>query len=70
MVDVLRKFHEFSFEIVRVIAIIVLNPINFLVNALLLRQSIASGYSMKWRFAVILPLSPPSYDFNYICDQN
>ena len=32
IVDVIRKSHEFSFKIVRVITIIVSNPVNFLVN--------------------------------------
>ena len=57
IVDVIRKFHEFSFNIVRVITIVVSNPVNFLVNARLWRQSIASGYSMTSRFAAILLLS-------------
>ena len=35
IVDVISKFHEFSFKIVRVITIVVSNPVNFLVNALL-----------------------------------
>ena len=35
IVDVIRKSHEFSFKIVRVITIVVSNPVNFLVNALL-----------------------------------
>ena len=61
IVDVIRKSHEFSFKIVRVITIVVSNPINFLVNARLWRQSIASGYSMTSQFAAILLLSPPSY---------
>ena len=33
IVDVIRKSHEFSFKIVRVITIVVSNPVNFLVNA-------------------------------------
>ena len=33
IVDVSRKSHEFSFTIVRVITIVVSNPVNFLVNA-------------------------------------
>ena len=33
IVDVIRKSHEFSFKIVRVIATVVSNPFNFLVNA-------------------------------------
>ena len=61
IVDVIRKFHEFSFKIVRVITIVVSNTVNFLVNALQWRQSIASGYSMTSRFSAILLLSPPSY---------
>ena len=44
IVDVIRKSQEFSFKIVRVITIVVSNPVNFLVNARLWRQSIASGY--------------------------
>ena len=60
IVDVIRKSHEFRLKIVRVITIVVSNPVNFLVNALL-RQSIAYGYSMTSRFAAILLLSPPSY---------
>ena len=56
---VIRKSHEFSFKIVPVITIVVLNPVNFLVNAR--RQSIASGYSMTSLFSAILLLSPPSY---------
>ena len=60
IVHVMRKSHEFSFKIVRVIAI-VSNPVNFLVNARLWRQSIASGYSITSRFSAILLLSPPSY---------
>ena len=43
IVDVIRKSHEFSFKIVRVITIVVSNPVNFLVNVRLWRQSIASG---------------------------
>ena len=61
IVDVIRKSHEFSFKIVLVITIVVSNPVNFLVNALLWHQSIASGYSMTSRFAAIMLLSPPSY---------
>ena len=61
IVDVIRKSHEFSFKIERVITIVVLNPVNFLVNARLWRQSIASWYSMTSRFSFILLLSPPSY---------
>ena len=61
IVDVIRKSHEFSFKIVRVIAIVVSYPVNFLVNARLWRQSNASGYSMTSRFSAILLLSPPSY---------
>ena len=61
IVDVIRKSHEFSFEIVRVITIVVSNPVNFFVNARLCRQSIASGYSITSRFSAILLLSPPSY---------
>ena len=38
-----------------------LNRVNFLVNALLWRQSITSGYSVTSRFAAILPLSPPAF---------
>ena len=59
IVDVIRKSHEFSFKIVRVITIVVSNPLNFLVNALLWRQSITSGYSMTSRFAAILLVSSP-----------
>ena len=33
IVDVIRKSHEFSFKIVRVITIVVSNHVNFLVNA-------------------------------------
>ena len=33
IVDVIRKSHEFSFKIIRVITIVVSNPVNFLVNA-------------------------------------
>ena len=61
IVYVIRKSHEFSFKIVRVITIVVSNPINFLVNARLWRRSIASWYSMTSRFSAILLLSPPSY---------
>ena len=61
IVDVNRKSHEFSFKIVRVIAIVVSNPVNFLVNARLWRQSNISVYSMTSPFAAILLLSPPSY---------
>ena len=61
IVDVIRKSHEFSFKIVRVITIVISNPVNFLVNARRCRQSIASGYSMTSRFAAILLLSPPSH---------
>ena len=35
IVDVIRKSHEFSFKIVRVITIVVSNVVNFFVNALL-----------------------------------
>ena len=61
IVEVIRKSHEFSFKIVRVITIVVSNPVNFLPNTLLWRQSIASRYSMTSRFTAILLLSPPSY---------
>ena len=61
IVEVIRKSHEFSFNIVLVITIVVSNPVNFLVNALLWRQSIASWYLMTSRFAAILLLSPPSH---------
>ena len=61
IVDVIRKSHEFSFKIIRVITIVVSNPVNFLVNARLWRQSIASGYSMTSRFSAILQLSSTSY---------
>ena len=61
IVDVIRKSHEFNFKIVRVITIIVSNPVNFFVNARLWRQSITSWYSMTSRFSAILLLSPPSY---------
>ena len=61
IVDVIRKCHEFSFKIVRVITIVASNPVNFLVNARLWRQSIASWYSMASRFFAILLLSPLSY---------
>ena len=60
IVDDIRKSHEFSIKIVRVITIVVSNPVNFLVNARLWRQSIASGFSMPSRFAAVLLLSPPS----------
>ena len=53
IMDVIRKSHEFSFEIARVITIVVSNPHNFLVNARLWRQSIASGCSMTSRIAAI-----------------
>ena len=33
IVHVIRKSHEFRFKIVRVITIVVSNPVNFLVNA-------------------------------------
>ena len=33
IMDIIGKSHEFIFKIVRVIAIVVLNPVNFLVNA-------------------------------------
>ena len=33
IVDVIRVSHEFSFETVRVITIVVSNPVNFVVNA-------------------------------------
>ena len=61
IVDVIRKSHEFSFKIVAAITIVVSNPVNFLVNARLWRQSIASEYSMTSRFSAIFLLSPPSY---------
>ena len=61
IVDVISKSHEFSCKIVRVITIVVSNPVNFLVNALLWRQSIDIWYSMTSRFCAILLLSPPSY---------
>ena len=61
--DIIKKSHEFSFKIVRVITIAVSNPVNFLVNARLWRQSIASGYSMTSRLSAILLLSPPSNIF-------
>ena len=35
ILDVIRKSHEFSFKIVRVITIVISNPVNFLVNDLL-----------------------------------
>ena len=61
IVDVIRKSHEFSFKIVRVITIVVWIPLIFLWMLSLWRQSIASGYSMTWRFSATLLLSPPSY---------
>ena len=61
IVYVIRKSHEFSFKIIRVITIVVSNTFDFLVNARLWRQSIASWYSMTSRFSAILVLSPPSY---------
>ena len=61
IVLVIRKSHEFSFKIVRVITIVVSNPVNFLVNARQWRQSIASWYSMTSRISAILLLSRPSY---------
>ena len=61
IVDIIRKSHEFSIKIVRVITIVVSNPVTFLVNARLWRQSIANGNSMTSRFSAILLLSPPSY---------
>ena len=61
IVDVIRKSHELSFKILRIITIVVSNAVNFRLNARLWRQSIASGYSMTSRFAAILLLSPPSY---------
>ena len=61
IVDVIRKSHEFNFKIVRVITIVVSNPVHFLVNARLWHQSIHSGFSMTSRFSAILLLSPPSY---------
>ena len=61
IVDVIRKSHEFSFKIGRIITIVVSNRVNFLVNTRLWRHSIASGYSMTSRFATILLLSPPFY---------
>ena len=60
IVDVIRKSHEFRFKIVRVITIVVSNPVIFFVNARLWRQSIASWYSMTSRFFAILLLNPPS----------
>ena len=42
IVHVVRKSHEFSFKIIRVITIAVSNPVNFFVNALLWSRSIAS----------------------------
>ena len=38
IVDVIRKFHEFSFKIERVITIVVSNLLNFLVSVLLWRH--------------------------------
>ena len=61
IVDVIKKSHEFSFKIVRVITIVVTNPVNFLVNGRLWRQNITSWYSMTSRFSAILMLNPPSY---------
>ena len=61
IVDVIRKSRNFSFKIVRVITIVVSNPVNFLVNTRLWRQSIASWYSITSRFSAILLLSPLSY---------
>ena len=69
IVDVIRKSHEFNFKIVRVIMIGVSKPVNFLVNARLWRQSIASRYSMTSRFAAILLLSPPIHTFRTDKDQ-
>ena len=39
IVDVIRKFHEFSLKIARVITIVVSNPVNFLVNGRLYMTS-------------------------------
>ena len=50
IVDVIRKSHEFTFKIVWVIAIVVSNPVNFLVNTHLWRQSIASWCTMTSGF--------------------
>ena len=61
ILNVIRKSHEFSFKIVRVITIVVSNPVNFLTNAPLGLQSIDSGYSMTSLFAAILLLCPPSF---------
>ena len=61
IVYVIRKSHEFSFKIVRVITIVVWIPLIFLWMLSLWRQSIASGYSMTSRFFAILLLSLPSY---------
>ena len=61
IVDVIRKSHEFSFKIIRVIRIVVSNPVNFLVCARQWRQSNASWCSMTSGFSPILLLSPPSY---------
>ena len=61
IVDVIRKSHEFSFKMVRVITLVASNPVNFVANARLWRQGIASWYSMTSRFSAILLLSPPSY---------
>ena len=57
----MRKSHEFSFKIVRVITIIVSNPLIFLWMLGLWRQSIASGYSTTSRFFAILLLSPCTF---------
>ena len=70
ILDVIKKSQEFRFKILRVITIVVSNPVNFLVNVLLWRQRIASGYSMTSRFAAILLLSPPSYILYTLDDCN
>ena len=67
IVDVIRKSHEFNLRIVRVISIVVPNTVNFIVNARLWRQSIASWYSMTSRIFAILLLSPPSYILYTLC---
>ena len=59
----LKSFASKLYELLRIQfpLIVVSNPVNFLVNASLWRQSTASGYSMTSRFSAILLLSPPSY---------
>ena len=52
IVGVIRNSHQFSFKIVRLITIVVSNPVNFLVNSLIRRQLILDDVTIFRHLAV------------------